>query len=79
MTALNLSLAGKVAMITGGRRGIGKAIALAFARAGADMIFCEFPSPEIEMPKKFAREMQKECQDTRPVSCRFYDRHRFCA
>jgi len=33
MNALNHSLAGQAAMITGGRRGIGMAIALAFAQA----------------------------------------------
>jgi isocitrate lyase len=31
-----------------------------YARAGADMIFCEFPSPGIEYPKKFAEEMHKD-------------------
>lgn len=34
------SLAGKVAIITGAKRGIGKAIALAFAEAGADVVVC---------------------------------------
>jgi len=31
-----------------------------FARIGVDMIFCEFPFPEIEYPKRFAEEIHKE-------------------
>lgn len=31
-----------------------------YARAGADMVFCEFPSPEVELPKKFAEGIHKE-------------------
>ncbi len=36
-----LSLKDKVAIITGARQGIGKAFAMAVARAGADMVICD--------------------------------------
>lgn len=43
-----LSLEGKIAVITGGSRGIGKAIALTFADAGADVVIASRKMPDLE-------------------------------
>ena len=40
------ALAGQVAIITGGSRGIGRAIAILFAREGADIAFCHLHDAE---------------------------------
>ena len=36
-----MSLEGKVAVVTGGARGIGQAVAVELARSGADIVFCD--------------------------------------
>ncbi len=43
-----LSLEGKVAVVTGGSRGIGEAIALVFADAGADVAICSRKLEDLE-------------------------------
>ena len=50
-----LSQEGKVALVTGGSRGIGKAIALAFADAGADLVLA---SRKLETLEKVADEIR---------------------
>jgi glucose 1-dehydrogenase len=41
-----MSLDGKVAVVTGGARGIGQATAVELARSGADVMFCDVCKPE---------------------------------
>ncbi len=48
MGVVNFSLENKVALVTGGSRGIGRAIALAFAEAGADVVVSSRKLPDLE-------------------------------
>ena len=48
MDVSKFSLDGKMALITGGSRGIGRAIALAFAGAGADVVVCSRKLTDLE-------------------------------
>ncbi|MCK4580310.1 MAG: 3-oxoacyl-ACP reductase FabG [Dehalococcoidia bacterium] len=48
MASTQSSLEGKVALISGGSRGIGRATAIAFARAGADVAVASRKLPDLE-------------------------------
>ena len=49
------SLADRVAIVTGSRRGIGKAIALAFAKAGAHIVLVDIDLEDVESAAKEIR------------------------
>jgi dehydrogenase/reductase SDR family protein 4 len=56
-----LSLEGKVALVTGGSRGIGRAIALTFADAGADLAISGRKLQDLEKVADEIRKLGKKC------------------
>jgi 2-dehydro-3-deoxy-D-gluconate 5-dehydrogenase len=65
------SMAGKAALVTGASRGIGRAIALAFGRAGADVAVLARSGPEIESVAEQLRDRGRravalQCDITQP-------------
>lgn len=57
---MEFSLNGKVALITGASRGIGRAITLGFARAGADVILASRKLPDLEKVAQEVRGMGRK-------------------
>ena len=66
MTVPSFSLEGKLAIVTGGRRGIGRALALAFAEAGADVVVCDKVVDDGEL-EAVAAEIQKTDRHSRAL------------
>ncbi len=65
MAGADFSLTGKTALITGGSRGIGRATALGFASAGADVAIASRKLPDLE---KVADEITKLGRRALPVA-----------
>ena len=62
----DFSLAGKVALVTGGSRGLGFAMAKGFAAAGADLVIA---SRDLDSCKAAAAEIEAQGRRALPVAC----------
>ena len=65
-TAALFDLTGKVALVTGGSRGLGREMVLAFAGAGADVIIA---SRKLDNCKALAEEIEATGRRALPVAC----------
>jgi NAD(P)-dependent dehydrogenase (short-subunit alcohol dehydrogenase family) len=64
--AKDMPLAGKVALVTGGSRGLGRQMVLAFADAGADVVVA---SRKFQSCKEVATEVEAKGRRALPVAC----------
>jgi len=64
--AKDTPLAGKVALVTGGSRGLGRQMVLAFADAGADIVVA---SRKFQSCKEVATEVEEKGRRALPVAC----------
>ena len=67
---VRFDLTGKVALITGGSRGLGHAMALGFARAGADIAIA---SRKLEACEAAAKEVEALGRAAFPIACHVAD------
>ncbi|MBW2273727.1 MAG: SDR family oxidoreductase [Deltaproteobacteria bacterium] len=66
----SFDLSGKVAMVTGGSKGLGRAMALGFAEAGADIVVASRKLPGCE---SVAKEVQALGRRALPLACHVSD------
>jgi len=62
---MNVDLSRKIALVTGGSRGLGREMVLAFAKAGADVVIA---SRKLEACEEVAREVEKLGRRALPVA-----------
>jgi NAD(P)-dependent dehydrogenase (short-subunit alcohol dehydrogenase family) len=58
MDYTNFGLSGKIAVVTGASQGIGRAIALGLAQAGADLVLAKYPGARQEQIKAVQAEIE---------------------
>ena len=66
MASNQIDMSNKVVLITGGSRGLGRAMALGFAEAGADLIIT---SRKIESCEATAKEIEALGRQAMPYAC----------